>query len=294
VIGVILAALSAASYGAADFSGAWASSDNESTLVTVLVQLVSLLSLIVLVVVLGHTTFKAGDMAWGALAGLGVALGLAVFYKALAIGPMPTAASLTALYSAGIPVATGLLLGDRPDLVTMVGIVLAVSASVLVSIGGLGALIAPSNTTPRERIAGLAGQNRTRVLSVIAGFGFGLFFVALSRTSGDSGLTPLLAARIASILALSVAITWTGAWAKVDGKWWVSITVAGLLDCAANALYLVALDHGSFIRIAAISSLHPAGTVLLARAILKKRLAPTQTFGLALAGTALAMVAVGA
>jgi len=207
---------------------------------------------------------------------------------------MATAASLTALYSAGIPVATGLLLGDRPGTLTMIGIALAVPASVLVSIGGLGALIAPSNTTPRERIAGLAGQNRTRVLSVIAGFGFGLFFVALGRTSGEGGLTPLLAARVASILALSAAISWTGSWARVGGKWWISITVAGLLDCAANALYLIALDHGSFTWIAAISSLYPASTVLLARAILKERLAPIQIFGLALAGTALAMVAVGA
>jgi len=294
MIGVLLAACSGLSYGAADFYGAIASQKNKATLVTAAVQLVSMLALLVAIGLWFDGSPTPADYAWGALGGLGAALGLVTFYKALAQGPMATAASLTALWGAGIPVVTGLLLGDRPGPITLIGIAIAVPAAVLVSVGGMSLDGLATNTTPRERVAGLSNAVNTRVLAIVAGIGFGLFFVALGRTSADSGLYPLVGARAASLIALAIVITSQKDWGPIAKASIPTVVLTGVLDFGANAFYLTALDHGSFTWVAAISSLYPVSTVLLARLVLQERLAKLQVVGLVMAACALALVAVGA
>jgi drug/metabolite transporter (DMT)-like permease len=294
MIALVLAALSGLSYGASDFCGAFASQKNEATLVTAAMQVVSLVALIIGVIVWGDASPTGADFFWGAIGGLGAALGLVTFYKALAQGPMATAASLTALWSAGIPVIAGLILGDRPGPITLIGIAIAVPAAVLVSVGGLTIDRMPTDTTPRERVAGLTGSVSTRTLAITAGLGFGLFFIALSRTSADSGLYPLMSARAASILGLALVVTAQSHWAPIARRWWLIIAITGVLDFAANAFYLTALKHGSFTWVAAISSLYPVSTVLLARIVLDEKLMRLQVYGLGMAGLALTLVGVGA
>ena len=136
-------------------------------------------------------------------------------------------------------------------------------------------------------------MNRTRLISVIAGLGFGLFFVALSRTSSDAGLFPLLGARAASITVLALVITGRRVWSPISRPSWPYVLIAGVLDCAANGFYLTALGRGTFVWVAAIASLYPVSTVLLARVVLKERLAPIQVLGLAAAGGALVLIAIG-
>lgn len=291
---VLFAALSGLSYGASDFTGALATKKNDSSLVTVAMQLVSLLSLVVILVVFTTGQFVAFDLVWGSIAGVGAALGLTTFYRALAMGPMSTAASVTALTSALLPVIAGLLLGEVPGAVTMAGIGLAIPGAVLVSVGGVAARRVSIDLSPRDRVSAVGHVGQTRVLSVLAGFGFGLFFIALSRTSADGGLFPLIGARLASIAVLGSLLSVRRAWAPISRRQWPLLLVGGVLDCAANSFYLFALETGSFTWVAAISSLYPVSTVLLARVVLKEKIAPLQVFGLGLAGLALVLVAIGA
>ena len=130
------------------------------------------------------------------------------------------------------------------------------------------------------------------MLAVIAGLGFGLFFVALSRTSPDAGLFPLVGARVASIVLLGTILTARRSWAPLASGSWPIVIVAGVLDCARNAFYITALGNGTFTWIAAITSLYPVATVLLARVILRERLAPIEVAGLLLAGSALTLIAI--
>ncbi|MGI9600684.1 MAG: EamA family transporter [Acidimicrobiales bacterium] len=290
---VLLATLAALSYGASDFTGALASKETEPALVTVAMQVVSLAALVVMVLIFPPAERTMVDLAWGGLAGLGAAFGLTTFYRALALGPMSTAAALTALVSAALPVMAGLALGDEVPAITLVGISIAVPAAVLVSAAGSG-MHGASNTTPRERVVARRDQNRTRALSVAAGVGFAVFFVALSRTSEDAGLYPLLGARVASIAALSLTLTLSHRWAPIARHLWPIIIVTGLLDFAANSLYLLAVREGSLTWVAAISSLYPISTVLLARIVLGERLTRVQIAGFSMAGVALALVAIGA
>lgn len=294
MIAVLFAALSGLSYGAGDFSGALATKRNDAALVTAVVQVISLVALTLLLMFTFDGTVLATDLAWGAIGGLGATVGLTTFYRALADGPMSTAASVTALVGSLLPVTAGLLLGEIPNSPTLVGIALAIPSAIIVSVGGLEAHALANTLNPRARSEARAQIAATRRLSIIAGLGFGLFFIALAQTSADSGLFPLVSARGASIAMLVVVLTMKGSWSRIDRRDYGSITIAGLLDCSANSFYLLALTDGSVTWVAAVVSLYPVATVLLARILLKENLSRIQIAGLVMATSALVFVGLGA
>lgn len=300
MIAVLFATLSGLSYGASDFSGGLASKRSDPVAVTLAMQVVSLASLVVVLVAYPRGEILARDLVWGALAGLGIALGLTTFYRALADGPMSTAASVTGLVGSLIPVGVGLGLGHVPGGLTMLGIALALPAGIAVSVGGLARMLVGRDLGPRSRSRAGRRQARTRGLAVLAGSGFGFFFVSLAQTSPDGGLHPLLGARFAAIAALVVVLglrvvrRTVGPPSTVDRGDLGAVMVAGLLDCAANCFYLLALEGGSLTWVAAIVSLYPVATVLLARVVLAERIVRVQAAGLAGAGVALVLVGVGA
>jgi drug/metabolite transporter (DMT)-like permease len=292
VFAVVLAVLSSVSYGAADFAGAMAAKSTSSTAVTTLVQAVSLITLGAVLILDPPAATRAADLGWGAVGGVGTAVALACFYRALAIGPMSVAAATTALVGALVPLVAGVLFGERPSGVTWLGIAASIPAAVLVSAGGAGhghLRLA----TPREQVFMRAQQMFTIQLSVIAGLGFGVFFVALSRTGPESGLYPLVGARAASIAVLMTAIALARSWGGVARSSVGYVVVAGVLDCAANSCYLLALEDGDLTWVSAVVSLYPTTTVLLAGVVVRERISRLQFVGLLLAGVALAMVTIG-
>ena len=294
MIAVVFAALSGLSYGASDFSGGLATKRNDAVLVTIAVQLVSLFSLVLILAASTRGVVTTADLAWGALGGVGATIGLTTFYRALADGPMTTAAAVTALIGSLVPVITGLAIGDVPNNLTLTGIALAVPAGIVVSAGGIVGPTVPSMATPRGHARRRFDTARTRRLSVVAGLGFGLFFVSLAQTSAEAGLYPLVGARLASVIGLATILSARRAWVRPHRSDWPTIAVAGVLDCSANSFYLLALADGSFTWVAAVVSLYPAATVLLARIVLRERIARVQVAGLVGACSALLLVGVGA
>ncbi len=290
---VLLAALSGLAYGAADFSGGLASKRDDSLLVTVVVQLISLMALTLVLMVWPASHHTAGDLAWGALGGTGAGLGLAAFYRALARGPMSSVAAITAVVGAAMPVIAGIALGERPGTIALTGIVLALPAVLLISWTGTGTRMLRHIMSEGERRQYDRRTNVTRAMAAAAGLGFAVFFIALSRTSSEAGLFPLVGARIASVAALTALLGIRRGLAVPDRSAWPHLVGAGVLDCVANAFYLLAVHRGSLAWVAAIGSLYPASTLILARVVLKERVWPPQIAGLALAGGALVLVGVG-
>jgi drug/metabolite transporter (DMT)-like permease len=290
MIAVLLAALSGLSYGGSDFLGAVSSKRLAAALVALGVQVSSLVALGVVLLVAPEHPPRLTDLAWAGLAGVSAGLGITLLYEALARGPISTAASLTGLVGATVPVLAGLVLGDRPGAIALAGIGLSIPAVVLTSASSTDA---PRFETPRERVARAAHAGRTRQLAVAAGLGFGMFFVALSRLSDDAGLSPLLGARAGAIGLLVLLVSRRGEWQRPAGAALPAVAGAGVLDCAANVFYLEALDEGLFTWVVALASLYPVATVLLARAFLREHITRVQASGLALAAAALVLVAVG-
>ncbi len=223
----------------------------------------------------------AADLGWGAAAGLAGAAGLVLFYRALATGVMSVVAPVTALTAAAVPVVGGLALGERLPPWATAGIVLALVAVVLVAAeGGLPTLRA-------ARSAGL-------LPALAAGVGFGVFFVLLDRTRPESTLWPLVAARSVSVGMVVLVALAVRASLRVSGRTPVLIVVAGVLDMAANALFLLATQQGQLAITGVLASLYPVSTVLLAQLVLRERLVRAQLAGLATAAVAVVLISLPA
>lgn len=275
---VLLALSSALVYGGADFCGGLASRRTGALAVVALSQLAGLLALLLLLPLLGGAP-TAVDLLWGAAAGLAGAVGLAVFYRALADGVMSVVAPLTAVCAAAVPVLLGIALGERLAAPAVAGTALALVAVALVAAeGGL-----PSLETARK--AGL-------LPALASGAAFGLFFVLLDQPRPTSGLWPLVGARLASVALVVVLARATRSPLAPPRAVLPLAAVAGVLDMTANALFLLAAREGLLAVAGVLASLYPVSTVLLAQAVLHERLAAVQVAGLVAATAAVALIAV--
>lgn len=136
----------------------------------------------------------------GALAGGLARVVVLWFYLALADGPMSVVSPLTALLVAGVPLATGVALGERPGPLALVGAGLAVVAVVLVSREDRSG----SDETPTLRFTTRVGW-----LTVGSGATFGGYFVLLDQVPAGAGLWPLAMSRMVaaiSVVALAASL----------------------------------------------------------------------------------------
>lgn len=276
---ILLALAGALIYGGADFAGGLATRRAPALGVVFFGQLAGVVLLLVLLVA-APGRFDGPSIAWGAAAGLSGALGLLVFYRALAAGSMSVVAPLTAVTAAVVPVAGGIAFGERPSVLALVGVVLAVAAILLVSAEG-GRL----PTLAMLRGAGVGG-------ALLAGAAFGLLFVLLSRAADDSGVWPLIGARAASLVLLAIVASATRRSLVPRGAPGALVLASGLGDMAANLLFLLASRIGLLSIVGVVLALYPAGTVLLALVVLRERLHRLQVVGLALAAGGVVLIAV--
>lgn len=275
-----LALASAALYGAADFIGGL-TSRRADTLAVVLVSQSAGLGLVAVVLVCGRAASPGQmDWVWGGMAGLTGGVGVALLYRALAVGVMAVVAPVTAVCAVAVPVITALGFGERPGPQATAGIVTAMAAIVLISRQEASGGAFPSS---RPRRSGLN-------LAFASGIAIGVFFLALARTSPESGLSPLLAARVVSVLLFGTLLA-------VSRRPWhmpppvTAIAIAGgVLDMLANVLYLLASRAGPLTFVITLSSLYPASTVMLARSVLHERLTGRQWVGVACALAAIVMI----
>lgn len=278
---ILLALASAATYGAADFLGGLASRRAGTIAIVVLSQLAGLIALVLMLPFLPASTPARGDWLWGAAAGVAGGTGVALLYRALAIGTMAVVAPITAVCAVTIPVAAAIAFGERPAPVTMGGIVLAVIAIVLVS----QPHAAPDATGETQRI-----RARGVATAFASGVAIGLFFLALARTNSEAGMWPLVAARGTSFgLFGAIALMWRLPLRMTGGVARIAVG-GGVLDMLANLLYLLATRLGPLSVAVTLSSLYPASTVLLARTVLGERLSPRQVAGIVCALVAVILI----
>ncbi|NUT31809.1 MAG: DMT family transporter [Hamadaea sp.] len=276
---IALAAVSALIWGASDFSGGKASQRSHPLTVTVLSQILGLPMIALLVLVLPGTP-RGADLLWGLAAGAFGLFGIVLLYRGLSMGAMAVVAPITAVTSAVVPIAGGLLLGERPGPAALAGALCAVIAIGLVS-------LSPGGAGEKKRVTG-----RTVGMALLAGACFGLFFVVLGFAGEDAGMWPMAAVRAASI-PIGLLLVWRArAGLRLSGGGTVALAAAaGVGDTLANALYLLAVQGGELSVIAPIAALYPVTTVLLALVVEKERLRAVQFAGLGLAAAALVLTA---
>jgi len=72
---------------------------------------------------------------------------------------------------------------------------------------------------------------------------------------------------------------------------WMLIALTGICDSAANMLFRASAVSGTLTIASVLTSLYPAGTILLARFVLKEKIAAVQTVGILLALAASVLLA---
>ena len=279
----LLALCSAGFYGAADFTGGLATRRAAAIPVVLLSQACGLVMVALALPLLPAATPTNADLWWGAAAGLFGGFGVALLYRALATGTMSVVAPITAVTAVALPVLTSIALGERPGWIPVAGIALGIASIVLVS--------RQTGTTRAPSPDGRGGQGvRTSGVgpALLAGIGVGIFLLALAQTHREAGLWPLFTDRIASVAFFAIVAVVTRRSVRMPLNLAALAIGGGALDMIANALYLVAVQIGPLSAVVTLSSLYPASTVLLARAVLGERLSGWQT-----AGILTALVAVG-
>lgn len=271
---IALSLISALAYGVSDFLGGLFAKRSEPWQVAVVGQTSSgVFSLAAALVIGGSPT--GDDLLFGALAGIGGGFGAAFLYRGLSTARMGVVAPLSAIGTALLPVAVGLVTGDRPSAVALVGVVLAFPAIALIS-----------------RVTDASPAHRSGVADgILAGMGFGLLFVFLGQVGEDGGLYPLALSQATSIISVVLtAVVLRRSWVPRDRRAW-SAAIMGPLGATAQGAFLYATHHGLLSVVSVISSLYPASTVLLAAVVLRERIHGWQGAGLVLAALAVALVA---
>jgi drug/metabolite transporter (DMT)-like permease len=276
----VLALVSSLLWGTSDFLGGTASRRLSPIGVVAISEGLGLLGVLVVAIATGAFGAPTGYVGWallGAAAGTG---GLLAFYQALATGTMGVVAPIAAL-GVVVPVLVGIGQGDRPSLVQGAGVFVAVSGVVLASGPELR-----SGEHSRRAAA------RPLLLAVVAALGFGVVFVALDHGARSSTLMTLLLMRLAALLILVVAAAITGiGQLKVGVGDLPMLAVIGGFDVGANAAFAYATRHGLLSLVSVLSSLYPAVTVLLARAVHDERLRGVQLAGVCAALAGVVMIA---
>jgi drug/metabolite transporter (DMT)-like permease len=240
-------------------------------------------------------------MYWGAAAGVAGGVGVALLYRALAIGTMGIVAPVTAVCAVIVPVAAGLLRGDRLNTTVAVGIAVALLSIVLVgqspgveeaAVEG-GARMTPGGDVFSSRRARAAGVPAGLGIALLSGAAIGLFYLCLAETRTEAGMWPLLAARAASTAFFVAMFLAVRSGRQLPGPAVRLALAAGIVDVAANALYLLAARRGALSIVVTLVSLYPASTVLLARLVLHERFSGVQMGGIVLALAAVLLIVGG-
>src|SRR5215467_8191482 len=182
----------AASWGAADFCGGIASRKANVFGVVVIAHAVGWAFMLLLALLFGERVPGWYSLGWGVLAGAVGGIGLAAFYKALAVGKMGINAPLASVITAVLPVVFSFRTEGLPHPLQLAGFALALVGIWLM-------------TTQR----GGPGNSKGMGLAVVAGIGFSGFLLFIKLAGTRSVFWPLVSARTTSCLLMAGIILLT-------------------------------------------------------------------------------------
>ena len=273
----LLALVSSAMWGTADFFAGRLSKKFHPFAVLGLSQVFGLLTGIIIVLISGDWHGQAfgldGYLVSGALAGLFGYLGLACLYEGLSTGRMGVVSPISSM-SAVIPLVYALITGDK--------------LSTLASIGIVVALVGVFCASGPELSNGLPIKPLLLALGAAAGFGLALTFIAIgSQASALLTMVSMRAATFFVTIAIAIKFKTTGGFSKKDMPILIFI---GAADFIANLLLGVATTKGLVSVAMVFGSLYPIATALLAFKFLNERLHKVQYVGIALAVTGVSLI----
>ena len=279
MIGVVLALAASLSWGLADFGGGLGARRTHVIWVLVVSQLAGLALVGTMYLATRPLAPTGREYSWGAFAGVMGVVGLAAFYRGLAVGTMGIVGPISAT-GAIVPVVYGLARGERPAALQSVGIVLAV-------IGVVAASLEPLPEGAGRKLATGVG------LALIAALGFGCSLLGLNRVSQAGVVWGTLTLRLTVVPIVLLAALVVRPSATRLRPVLPLLIATGLFDTGANLLYGASARHGLISVVSVLASLYPVVLVALAYFVLHERISRPQLAGVALALTGVALISAG-
>ena len=276
---LLLAFASSVTWGTGDFLGGLKSRQLPLLNVLVATQLAGFALIGAFVAVRGEAP-PAGDiLLWAPLSGLAGAIGLAAFYRGLAVGNMGVVAPISST-AAVVPLVVGVAGGDRPAAIQYAGIALALVGVALAS---------------REEVGGGLRGNTARGagLALLSALGFGLFFVGIDNASDEDVAWAIFFNRAASVTVLLAAFAVIRPPFAARRPDLPVLALIGAFDISANAMFAVASTQGLVSLVSVLGSLYPLTTVALAAVVLHERPHRLAQIGVALALSGVVLIAAG-
>ncbi len=234
----------------------------------------------VLLIVVRDAPPGGAALLLGLAAGCANLAGLVLYFSAGALGSLSIAAPIGAT-GAVIPVAVGLVEGERPGPLQLVGIPLAI----------LGVALA-------ARPSGAAAERRPRatlsvVLAVGAAAAFGAFLALFAKASDSGVYWALLDSRVAIVGLLLLGLVSSRQPIVLPPRQLPGVALAGVLLVLGTTLFAEASRRGLLSVVSVVATLFPLVTVTLALVVLKERLGRSQAVGVVAALLGVALIAGG-
>jgi drug/metabolite transporter (DMT)-like permease len=290
-VAILLGLGAALSYGAADFLGGLLSRRANVVAVVLISQIAGAVLLIPLLPIFSEGAPAVSDLLWGAATGVAGGAGVILLYQGLGKGRMGVVAPITAVEAASIPVLFGLVTGERPPTLSLIGVFVALLSVALVSAGSSEGSEQDNDRQSDSPSSMLAAPGLVEAFA--AGLAFGAFFILLKQAGTSSGLWPLAGARVTSVAVVLIAGLASRSSFRASRELLPLIVAAGALDLGANVLYLLGSRLGLLSIVAVLTSMYPASTVILARVALKEEFSKPQVVGLAAAAAGILLITAG-
>ena len=272
---LVLGLLATVGWGVGDFGGGLASRSAPVLGVLLWSQVASLVVAVPILFGSDEPAMRPQDLAIGVASGAFGGIGLSFLYRGLSVGRMGVVAPVAAVITSGLPVLFGFVVQGIPSMLAIVGIAFAFVSVILVS------------RTPPEADGRPTGLR----YAVTAGSLFGAFTILVSQLGQGLLVTPVVLIRVASIVTIA-------GWVVLGRKQWrvprrlvPGLFAIGVMDMSATAAYLSAIAIGPLAIAAALASLYPVVTTLLASVVLRERMTPIHAMGILAAGAAVALIA---
>ena len=205
-------------------------------------------------------------IAYAAIAATAGAVGLYAYYRGIAIGAMSVVVPIAGAGSA-IPVAIGIVTGDRPSPVQIAGVVCAVAGVVL---------------TSHERHEGSLRVASGVGLALLAALGFGCYFLPMHAAGKADFWWSTLVFRATTLVLIASVVAVRRPALRMRRQDLVVCMLVGIGDTLGNMLFAASSRSGLVSLTSVLASLFPIVTIALAAIVLRERIASTQRLGVGL------------
>jgi drug/metabolite transporter (DMT)-like permease len=272
---IVLALGASLTWGVSDFFGPLKGRTLGALRVLTYVQLGGLFVIAVIVAIRGKGPEDAAALLAIPAAFSGT-VGLYAYYRGMAVGAISIVAPIAGI-SAIVPVTVGIASGDHASWWQWAGMVAALG----------GVFLASREPGPTRRVAAGVG------LALLAAVGFGGYFPPMHAAGNADFWWASLIFRITSTALILSVVAVRRPSLAVPPLQVPILALIGTGDMLGNLLFAASSASGLVSITSVLASLYPIVTVVLARIVLKERVARSQEAGVALTLAGVALISAG-